>query len=497
MNLENDLSRLGEAARGHLDRAHGLWIGGRIVMTPASYALTDPSSGRVFARAGEAGGADVDAAVDAARRALGGDWGRMRPHEREEAMLRLAALMEDHGEELSQVETLCSGRLLGNTLGVDVQYSAHVLRYMAGWATKIGGETRRISAPYVPKADLVGLTFREPVGVVAGIVPWNVALGIAIWKIAPVLAAGATIVLKPAASTPLSVLRLARLAQEAGIPDGVINIVTGSGPEVGRALIRHPDVALVTFTGSTAVGRQVAVEAAGALKRHSLELGGKSPVILFEDADPAEAIPQAAWAIFANHGQNCCAGSRLYVHESLYDRVIEGVVAIAETITLGAPLDPASQMGPLFSRGHRDRVLSYVEAGRGEGARVATGGRAFGEAFIAPTVLAEARADMRPVREEIFGPVLVAAPFRDEAEALALANDSEFGLGASVWTNDLARVHRMTRALEAGTVWINCHNVLDVALPFGGWKSSGVGADLGEAAVLACTRLKASVQRYV
>lgn len=497
MTLENDLSLLNNAARSQLDRAHGLWIGGKTVMTAQSYTLLDPSSGKAFAQAAEASASDVDAAVAAARAALSGPWGQMRPHEREEAMLRLAVLMEEHGEELSEIETLCSGRLIANTRGVDVLYSAHVLRYMAGWATKISGQTKRISAPYVPKSDLVGMTYREPVGVVAGIVPWNVALGIAIWKIAPVLSAGATIVLKPAVTTPLSVLRLAALAQEAGIPDGVINIITGSGPEVGQALIRHKDVAMVTFTGSTHVGRQIAVEAAGALKGHSLELGGKSPVIAFADANLEEFIPQAAWAIFGNHGQNCCAGSRLYVHESLYHQVIDGVVEIAKSIKLGAPLDPSSQMGPLFSAAHRDRVLEFVAAGRDEGARVATGGEAKGVAFITPTVLAETTAQMRPVREEIFGPVLVAASFTDEAEVLRLANDSEYGLGASIWSNDLARVHRMTRGLEAGTVWVNCHNVLDTALPFGGWKSSGIGADLSEAAVLACTKVKASVQRYL
>lgn len=496
MQLENDLSRLGEAAGRHLDRAHGLFIGGKRIETPGSYPLVDPSSGREFARAAQAGAKEVDTAVAAARAALEGPWGRMRPHEREGCMLRLADLMEAHGRELSEIETLCSGRLLGNTLGVDVQYSAHVLRYMAGWASKISGETKRISVPYVPQGDLIGMTLREPVGVVAAIVPWNVALGIAVWKIAPALAAGATVVLKPAPTTPLSVLRLAELAQEAGLPDGVLNIVTGSGPEVGQALIRHPDVAMVTFTGSTAVGRQIAVEAAGALKRHSLELGGKSPVILFEDAPVDEVVPMAAWAIFANHGQNCCAGSRLYVHESLYDRVIEGVAEVARSITLGAPLDPGAQMGPLFSAAHRDRVLDHVRAGLAEGARLASGGEAVGSAYMQPTVLAGVRPDMRPVREEIFGPVLVAAPFRDEAEVLALANDSEFGLGASFWTNDLGRAHRMTRGLEAGTVWVNCHNLLDVALPFGGWKSSGIGADLGEASVLACTRVKAAVHRY-
>lgn len=496
MNLENDYLSLGPEALAYLDRAHGLFINGRIVPTKDSFALIDPTSGRAFAHAAEATAADVDAAVKAARNALTGHWSQMRPHQREECMLRLAALLEKNATELSEIETVCSGRLLANTRGIDVLHSAHVIRYMAGWATKFAGETKRLSVPPAPDGDWMGYTFREPVGVVAAIVPWNVALGLAVWKIAPALATGSTVVLKPSPSTPLSVLRFAELAIEAGIPEGVLNIVTGSGPEVGQALIRHPDVALVTFTGSTKVGRHIAAEAAGLLKRHSLELGGKSPVIFFEDASVEKAIPEAAFAIFANHGQNCCAGSRLYVHRSIYNEVVEGVAAIARTMTLGSPLTETAQMGPVINRAHRDRVLSYVEAGKSQGARLAAGGEVLGEAFIRPTVLADVRSDMKPVREEIFGPVLVAAPFEEESEVLALANDSEFGLGASVWTNDLSRVHRMTKALQSGSVWINCHNVLDVALPFGGWKNSGIGADLSETALLAYTKVKASVHRY-
>ncbi|MFD1252479.1 Phenylacetaldehyde dehydrogenase [Devosia equisanguinis] len=496
--LENDLSALGTAAQAYLDRSHPMHIGGKAHAAAASYDLSDPTTGQSFARAADASAADVDAAVRAARAALNGAWGRMRPNERELAMLRLADLLERHETEIAEIETLCSGRLLANTRGVDVGYSAHFLRYMAGWATKLEGQTARLSIPYIPDGEMAGFTFREPIGVVGAIVPWNVALGIAVWKIAPALAAGCTIVLKPAPQTPLSALRFAELALEAGIPEGVINIVTGSGAETGIALVRHPDVNMVTFTGSTPVGRQIAVDAAGAFKRCSLELGGKSPVILFQDAPLERAIPAAAWAIFSNHGQNCCAGSRLYVHRSLYDQVIEGVAEIARNIVIGSPLDPATQMGPVVTRAQQRRIHDLINAGTAEGARVVVGGTPIEGpgSYVPPTVLTDVRSDMTPVREEIFGPVLVAASFDSDAEALALANGSEFGLGASIWTNDLGRVHHMTRKLEAGSIWVNVHNALDVALPFGGWKNSGMGADLSEAAVLAHTKIKASVHHY-
>ncbi|KRB01167.1 aldehyde dehydrogenase [Devosia sp. Root685] len=497
--LENDLSTLGNAARAYLDRTHGMHIGGYAHDTAKSYELKDPTSGLVFARAADASAGDVDAAVQSARKALTGPWGRMRPNERELAMLRLADLLERHETELSEIETLCSGRLLANTRGVDVGYSAHFLRYMAGWATKLSGQTARLSIPYIPDGEMTGFTFREPIGVVGAIVPWNVALGIAVWKIAPALAAGCTIVLKPAPQTPLSALRFAQLALEAGIPEGVINIVTGSGAETGMALVRHPNINMVSFTGSTAVGRQIAVDAAGSFKRCSLELGGKSPVILFQDAPLERAIPAAAWAIFSNHGQNCCAGSRLYVHHSIYEQVIEGVADIARGIAIGSPLDAATQMGPVVTQAQQKRIHELIEAGKAEGARVVVGGEPIEGAgsYVPPTILANVRLDMTPVREEIFGPVLVAASFTTDAEALSQANASEYGLGASIWTNDLDRVHHMTRQLEAGSIWVNVHNALDVALPFGGWKNSGMGADLSETAVLAHTKVKAAVHHYL
>lgn len=498
-HLENDMDLLSAEARSFLDREHGLFIAGRTVEGRRHYDVTDPTTGRTVSRAAEAGLDDVDAAVSAARTALDGAWAGKRPHEREACLLRLAGLLEKNIRELSEIATLESGRLLANTRGIDVEHSILVLRYMAGMATKIKGTTLPVSIPYIPKGEFDGYTYREPIGVVAAIVPWNVALGIAIWKIAPALAAGCTVVLKPAPQTPLTALRLAELALEAGIPEGVLNVLTSSEAAVGEALVKHPGVDKVSFTGSTATGRRIAETAASQFKSVSLELGGKSPFIVMEDADLDRAIPAAAWGIFANHGQNCCAGSRLYVHASRYREVVEGVAEIARSITLGSPLLAETQMGPLANRAHRDRVLGFIAAGRSEGARLVTGGGCpdHDGAYIEPTILADVSPGMTPVAEEIFGPVLVAASFQTHEEALQLANDTEFGLGASVWSNDIRTVRRMGRGIKAGSIWVNVHNALDMALPFGGWKSSGQGFDLGEEAVLGHTRVKAMVQHFL
>jgi phenylacetaldehyde dehydrogenase len=497
-NLDNDLDRLSQTARAFINRDHGLLIDGKERSAGSKYEIIDPTSGQTVATAAEAGEGDVDEAVAAARRALKGPWARMRPNERQNCLLRMASLLEQHGQEISEIAAVESGRLLANTRGIDVDYSNHFLTYMAGWATKIEGKTMPLSMPYIPDGELDGFTFREPIGVVAAIVPWNVALGIAVWKIAPALAAGCTIVLKPAPQTPVATLRFAELALEAGVPEGVLNIITGSAPELGSALVRHPDVDKITFTGSTQTGRLIAQATAGSFKSVSMELGGKSPFLVMEDADLDRVIPAAAWGIFGNHGQNCCAGSRLFVHKRHYERVLEGVSEIAQNIRLGSPLVPETQMGPLANHRQRERVLGYIEAGRAQGARVVTGGNApdHGGAYVEPTVLADVTADMTPVREEIFGPVLVAASFETDEEALRLANDTEYGLGASVWSQDLDRVRAMTRGLEAGSVWVNVHNALDMALPFGGWKNSGQGFDLGKESVLGHTRVKAVVHHY-
>ena len=496
--LTNDFNLLGAESKAFLHREHGLRIDGRSVEATSGnmLPLIDASSGEVIGHASEASREDVDEAVKAARRALEeGPWSRMRPHERALAMSRLADLIEVHSRELSELETLTSGRLIANTRIFDVEFSAHTLRYMSGWATKIEGRTVDVSAPYMPPGDFFAFTQREPIGVVAGIVPWNVPLCQAVWKMAPALAAGCTIVLKPAEPTPLTALRLADLALEAGIPPGVVNVVTGPGATTGAALATHPGIDKISFTGSTATGKRIAAHAATAFKKYNLELGGKSPVVIMEDADLDKAIPGAAWAIFGNHGQNCCAGSRLYVHASVFDRVLEGVAEIARSIRLGPGLDPNSQMGPLVNRAQQERVVGYIESGKREGASVLAGGAALDHpgSYVQPTVLVNTNQSMRVVQEEIFGPVLVASKFADEAEALALANDSEYGLGASVWTRDISRVHRFVRGVKAGNVWVNVHNVLDTALPFGGIKNSGVGHDLGEQSVLDHTRIKAAV----
>jgi phenylacetaldehyde dehydrogenase len=490
---------LGDDSKSFLGETHQLRIGGeRRVGTGGWLDVVDPSSNEIVSRVPDASAADVDAAVTAARVALQDPaWRGMRPAERADAMLRLAALIESHSRELAELETINSGRLIGNTRLFDVEFSAHVLRYMSGWATRLHGKTVDISAPYLPQGEFFSFTTREPIGVVAGITPWNVPLCQAVWKLAPALAAGCTVVLKPAQQTPLTALRLADLAAEAGFPAGVVNVVTGSGAGTGAALASHPGVDKVSFTGSTAVGRLIAQQAAGSFRQYNLELGGKSPVIVMDDASIDDAITGAAWAIFGNHGQNCCAGSRLYVHERIFDKVVEGVCAIAEHIRLGPGLDPASEMGPLVSRAQQERVLSYVDGARAAGARVLTGGVAARSegCYVRPTVIVDTDESMRVVSEEIFGPVLVAMPFRDEAEAMSRANNNAYGLGASIWTRDVSRVHRFIKGLVAGNVWVNVHNVLDAALPFGGLKESGVGYDLGEESVLSHTRIKAAVVR--
>jgi phenylacetaldehyde dehydrogenase len=366
------------------------------------------------------------------------------------------------------------------------------IRYMAGWATKIEGTTNDVSIPFIPQAKYFAFTRKEPVGVVGAIIPWNFPLLMAAWKIGPALAAGCTVVLKPAEETPLTALRLGELTIEAGIPPGVVNIVTGLGPTAGAALAAHAGIDKIAFTGSTEVGKHVQRAAVDNMTRVSLELGGKSPVIVLEDADPAQAAAGAANAIFFNQGQVCTAGSRLYVQRSAFDRVVAELSAIAGKLKLGPGLDPSSELGPLVSTTQRDRVCGYIAHGVEQGARIAAGGGRSGERgyFVQPTVLVDARQDMRVVQEEIFGPVVVAMPFDDVEEAVRLANDTMYGLGASIWSNDLGRVHRLIPRIKAGTVWVNCHSMLDSSLPFGGFKQSGIGREMGRAALDLFTETK-------
>jgi phenylacetaldehyde dehydrogenase len=445
----------------------------------------DPASGQVIGTLPVAGAADIDDAVAAARRALPG-WRATPPVERSRILWKMAELMEADIDALAELETLDQGKPLFVGRWAEIPGAINQFRFFAGQAMAIEGQTIESSINYQPQGKQMRTwTVREPVGVVAAIVPWNSPIVLTAMKLAPALAAGCTIVLKPAEDTSLTAMRLVELLQEAGLPDGVINLVTGPGHETGAALAAHPGVNKIAFTGSTATGRAILDAAKTSFKRVTLELGGKSPVIVMPDADLDLAIPGVANAIFFNGGQVCIAGSRLYVHEAVRDRLIAGVCDYAASLKLGHGLDPATQMGPLVSARHAERVDGFIRRAEGEGARVLTGGERSGPAgtFVAPTVLVDVTQSMEIVREEVFGPVLVAQAFTDPDEVIALANDSNYGLAASVWTQDLSHAHRMSSAIEAGTVWINCHAMYDASLPIGGIRQSGWGRDSGRQAL--------------
>ncbi|QUX97160.1 aldehyde dehydrogenase [Marinomonas sp. CT5] len=500
MNLSNDYSILTDKARLVIGSTTKLFIDG-YYQEPTKgqyYSIVDPSNDEHIAQVARACATDVDKAVDAATRAFEtGVWASMRPHEREAAMLRLAELLIENGKELSELETLSSGKLISNTRAFDVDFSVYTLRYMAGWSTKISGQSIDLSVPYLPDEHFSGSTMHFPIGVVAAITPWNVPLCQAIWKLAPVLATGCTVVIKPAEQTPLTTLRLAQLCIEAGIPSGVVNVITGYGSEAGKMLVEHPGVNKVTFTGSTGTGKLIGATAASQMKACTLELGGKSPVIIAEDADLTEAIPGAAWAIWGNHGQNCCAGSRLLVHHSIYNQVVEGVKEIAESLKLGPGLNPYSQMGPLVHKEHRQNVLNFIKSGLEAGGELITGGYAVEGpgAYIEPTIIASLSADAHMVQNEIFGPVLSVFSYRDDEEAIALANSTSFGLGASIWSKNVDRIDKYFRRLSAGMVWVNNHNVIDLALPFGGHKDSGMGKELGYQGMISHTKIKTKIYK--
>ena len=469
----------------------GKWVdsaSGRTFETP------NPATGETLATVAEGDGEDINRAVRAARRAFeDGPWSRMTPSQRGRIIWKIGDLILDHVDELAQIETLDNGKPYGVAQVADVPLAADMFHYMAGWATKIEGNSINISVPFAPGANFHAYTLREPIGVVGQIIPWNFPLLMAAWKLGPALATGNCIILKPAEQTPLSALRLAELAAEAGLPDGVLNVVTGFGETAGAALAAHDDVDKVAFTGSTEVGRLILQAAAGNLKKLTLELGGKSPNIVFADADPEAAIAGAANAIFFNHGQCCVAGSRLFVQEDRFDEVVNGVADIANSLKLGDGMDPETQMGPLVSDEQLQRVTSYLEAGRSDGATALSGGGRSGNRgyFVQPTVLTNTRADMSVVREEIFGPVVVAAPFRSIDDIAKEANDTPYGLGAGIWTRDISKAHALAKKIRAGTVWINCYNIFDAALPFGGYKQSGWGREMGHQAIDAYTETKA------
>jgi phenylacetaldehyde dehydrogenase len=417
----------------------------------------------------------------------------MTPSERGRIIWRIGDLILEHLDELAQLESLDNGKPYAVARAADVPLAADMFHYMAGWATKIEGNSINISVPYMPGANFHSYTLREPVGVVGQIVPWNFPLLMAAWKVAPALATGNTVVLKPAEQTPLTALRLAELIAEAGIPDGVVNVVPGFGETAGAALAAHHDVDKIAFTGSTEVGKLIANAATGNLKKVSLELGGKSPNIVFDDADSA-AIAGAASAIFFNHGQCCVAGSRLYVQQGSFDEVVNGVAEIAKSIKVGPGLEQDTEMGPLVSDEQLRRVTGLVQSGMAEGAKaVAGGGGRHGNRgyFVEPTVLTNTHPEMTVVREEIFGPVVVAAPFSDLDEVAAVANDSPYGLGAGIWTKDISKAHALAKKLRAGSVYVNCYNVFDAALPFGGYKQSGWGREMGHEVLENYTEVKA------
>ena len=465
-------------------RRHKMLIGNEWLEAAdgSRFDVINPANESVLGSVPAGGPADTDRAVAAARLAFDtGPWSRARPSKRQQKLLRLADLVERDAQTLAQIESLDNGKSAQIARAVDIALTVDFFRYMAGWATKITGATIETSVPYAPGADFFTYTRKEAVGVVAAIVPWNFPLLVAAWKLGPALAAGCTLVLKPAEQTPLSALYLGELIVEAGFPPGVVNIVTGNGESAGASLTRHPKVNKISFTGSTEVGKLIGKTAMDNMTRVTLELGGKSPVIVLDDCDPSVAATGAANAIFFNQGQVCCAGSRLYVHRKMFDQVTTQVAQIAERLKLGHGLDPHAQMGPLVSQEQMDRVRNYIDIGRREGARVVTGGSRAGDQgyFVQPTVLSGNSQTLRVVQEEIFGPVVVALPYDDLDQVAAWANDTPYGLGASIWSNDLSAVQRLIPKIKAGTVWVNCHSMLDSSMPFGGYKLSGFGRDMG------------------
>ncbi len=495
----NEMSRIAaqpaysEAVQTFLKRAPKHYIDGEWVDSThgATIAVFDPSTGREIAKVSDASDADVDRAVAAARRAFDdGRWNGLPPQQRERIINRLADLLEAAIPEVAELESIDNGKPRMASMGYDLPKCVATLRYQAGWATKLTGD--HVEPAGFPTGTMHAYVRREPIGVAALIVPWNFPLMMAVQKIAPALAAGCTIVLKPAEQTPLTALRFADLLAEAGVPAGVVNVITGDGATAGDRLVRHPDVDKIAFTGSTEVGKLINRAATDTLKRVTLELGGKSPVIVLPDVDIAATGRAAAQSIFANSGQVCIAGSRLFAHKDIFDALIEAVAESAGQWKVGPSLDPNTRMGPLVSSEQHERVLGYIEAGRKEGASVLVGGDTPGGDgyFVNPTILVDVKPEMKVVREEIFGPVLAATRYEDLDEVAKAANDTPYGLAASIWTRDISAMHKLAAKLKAGMVWGNCPSAADVTLPFGGYKQSGFGRESARYGVEAYTELK-------
>jgi phenylacetaldehyde dehydrogenase len=481
-SLINDLAAVPAEVRARLERRPAHFIDGAARTATAALPVIDPSSARQIGEVGRGGAAEIDIAVAAAQAALDGPWRALGPMGREEALQRLAALIDERRELIAHLETLENGMPLWLAANLNVAGAADVYRYFSGWPTKLSGQTMSVTGP--PGAYF-GYTRREPVGVVGAIVPWNVPFMMAAWKVAPALAAGCTIVLKPSEEASLSALLLAELALEAGVPPGVLNVVTGLGREAGEALVRHPGVAKISFTGSTATGRRIAARAGEGLKKVTLELGGKSPTIVFADADLDQAVEGAANSIFLNSGQICVAGSRLYVEESVYEAVFDRLQRHAAQLKVGAGLAPESFMGPLVSAAQRSRVEGYIAAARAWGCEVVAA-QDLGEAagfYVPPTLVRGAPHAHAITQEEVFGPVLSLYPFRELDEVVVAANGTSYGLAASVWTQNHARVMQLTERLQCGKICVNHAGFPYPGLPEGGYKGSGYGRDLGREAV--------------
>ncbi|WP_028207133.1 aldehyde dehydrogenase family protein [Paraburkholderia nodosa] len=487
-----------EAARAaieqFLDRDLGLFVNGGPQRAHSERWLDvfNPATGERIARVPDADSVDVDRAVASAREAFEQRrWSGLRPADRERILLQLADVLERHGEELAQLETLNQGKSINVARAIEVGATVEYVRYMAGWATKIHGETLDVSIPFPPGAQYTAFTRKEPVGVVAGIVPWNFPLMIAVWKLIPALAAGCTVVIKPSPETPLTALRLAELAIEAGIPPGVFNVVTG-GRECGAALAAHPGIAKISFTGSTPTGKLVGAAAVQNLTRFSLELGGKNPAVMLADVNVEQAVQGVLAGGFLNQGQVCAAVSRVYVHRSKYRAIADGLADIAQQMKIGPGSDPDAQINPLVSAAHRDRVERHIAVAKEAGLHFLAGGATVEGPgyYVRPTVIADVPPDAAIIRDEVFGPVVALVPFDDPQDALRLANASPYGLAASLWTNDLRAAMNMVREIDAGTVWVNAHVPLDPSMPFGGMKQSGMGREFGKGAVESFTETK-------